>query len=76
MRNRFLPLPPARVVHEQPAHRLRRHREEVATVAVARPVLADQLQVRVVDQHRRLDRVARRLAPHQRLGAPAQLVVD
>src|SRR5262245_21546643 len=58
----LLPPLPARVVDQDPPHRLRRDAEELSAVLEADGALLQELQVRLVDERRRLERVALPLA--------------
>ncbi len=68
----------AGTVDEDAAHRLGCGREEVAVVLplAPGPIVTQQPQVRLVNQCRRLERLARRLPGHPMLGQRAKLVVD
>ena len=51
------------VVHEDPAHDLRRDTEEVRAILPIDLALVNEPHVRLMDQGRRLQRVVRALAP-------------
>ena len=65
-----------RVVDQDPAHGLGGDREEVAAVLPGDARLVDEAEIRLVDDGRRLERVARALSPELALGDLAQLRID
>ena len=66
----------ARVVHQDAPHHLRRDAEEVRAVLPLDAPLADQLEVRLVDERRALQRVADRFSRQVPSRNRAQLLVD
>ena len=78
-RDRHAPLdgaPRPRVIHQQPAHHARRHREEVRAVLPVDASLIDQLEVGLVDQRRRRQRMIPPLTDEIAPRQTAQLVVN
>jgi hypothetical protein len=72
-------LPPAlssRMIDEDPAHHLRRDAEEVRAVLPGDALLANQPEVRLVDQGGWLQRVIRAFATKIRGGSPLEIFVD
>src|SRR5207244_2535146 len=67
--------PAARVVDEDAAHELRRHREEMGPPLPVDALLVDEVHPRLVHQRRGLQGVLGALAAHHRGGAAAQVVV-
>src|SRR5262249_22520794 len=64
-------------LHQDAPHRLGGGGEEVAAILPGRAVaVADQPEVRLVDQGRRLESLPRRLADELGLGEPAPLLID
>jgi len=63
------------VVHEDPAHELRGHAEEMGAVAPLHTALVDEAEVRLADERRRLERVVGCLASHGTRGLLVQLGV-
>lgn len=72
----FVPPPSPGVIHENPTHESRRHREEVDPVPPRQGGLTHQAQVHFVDEGGGLQRVAWPLPPHVSGGEPPQLGVD
>ena len=66
----------ARALDQDLPHRVRRDRAEVRAVLPALRAVLQQLQVRLVDERRRLQRLARALALEIVRGEPPQLGVD
>src|SRR5437667_6921300 len=66
----------AGMVHKDAAHQLRGDAVELRTVLPLRVLLIDQLEVSLVDQRRRLQRVALTLSPQIVTRQPAQLAVN
>ena len=64
------------MIDQDAPHDARRHREEVRAILPRDVLHVDQPQVRLVDQRRRLEAVARTLAGHAAAGDPVQLAVD
>jgi hypothetical protein len=56
--------PRARMIDENPAHRLSRNAEEVCTVLPLHRSLVDDLEIRLVHKRCRSQRVIPPLAPH------------
>ena len=65
-----------RAVDEHVTHRQRGHGEKVAVVGPFGVRLVDELEVRLVDERRRLDRARAVLAVELPPREPAQLLVD
>ena len=65
-----------RMVDEDAAHRLRRHRKEMGAVLPLHALVVDQPHVGFVDQRRRLQAVAGALALHVVVRQAVELVVD
>ena len=63
------------MVHEDPPHERRGHREEMRPVSPRR-VLPDEPQIRFVDQRSRLQGMAGRLLAQIARGTAAQIAVD
>ena len=72
----FQPLPRARVIDEDPAHRARREPEELAASGRADAAVVDQPDPRLVDERRRLQRVAVPLVAEQPAGHVLELAVQ
>ena len=70
------PVTPARVIHQDVAHRARRHREEVGAVGPSLLFLIGQPEVGLMDERRGLQGVARLPARQITTGHPVQLIVD
>ena len=68
--------PLTRVIHQDAAHQRSGHREKVGAIPPLQAVNPGQPQIQLVDQRRRLQRVAVALAAHVVVGEPAQLFVD
>ena len=65
-----------RVIDQDAAHHLRRHAEEVRAVLPDDALLADEPQVGLVNERRRLQRVLDPFAAEVGRGPPPELVVD
>ena len=72
----FLRIPLARVLHEDPPHRLRGHGEKMRAILPFHPLPADEPQVGLVDDGGGLKRVAWSFPPEIPLGHSMQLAVD
>ena len=72
----FLVVPRARVIHQDPPHQSRRHREKVRAVLPLDSVDIDQPEIRLVDERRRLQRVTHVLVPHVVPGEASELLID
>jgi hypothetical protein len=65
----------ARPIDEDAPHHLGRHREELGAVLPDRAILIHQTKVDLVDERRRLKRLARALVPKKCGRSPPKLVV-
>jgi hypothetical protein len=68
--------PTARVVHQNAAHDLGRHAEELRAVLPRGAVLFDQSEVCLVDEGRRLEGMLATLSPQVGRGAAMQFLID
>ena len=68
--------PAARVIDQDVAHHLRRHREKVRPILPINILRARQPNIRFVDQRRRLQRVTVTLALHVAMRDAPNFVVD
>jgi hypothetical protein len=64
------------VIDEDATHHLRRHAEEVGAILPDHALLSNQAQIRLMNQGRRLQRVARMLLTQVPGGAPSQFLLD
>ena len=67
--------PRSRVIDEQPPHDPRRHRQKVRAVAKASTAQVDQLEIRLMDERRGIQRGARVLVPEALMGDTAEMLV-
>ena len=64
------------MVHQDPAHHLGRHREEVRSILPIRASLVDESKIGLVDQGGRLQNVSPWLAPKPGRRPASQFLVD
>jgi hypothetical protein len=67
---------PAGRLHEDTAHQLRGHREEVVAALPVDACDVDQAQVRFVDERGRLERMVRAFVPHVAMRDAPKFSVD
>ena len=63
------------VLHQDAPHQLRRHREEMRAILPLHPLIAYEAHVRLIHQRRRLQAMARPLAPHVAARQTVELVI-